>query len=595
MLVTRHFLLDQLLVLYISRLALPFRQSLRMTDEEQDEQFYRDTESIAFPKLNDHQLSLLEPLGQRRLVKRGDLVYKAGQRDLGLTILLRGEIEAFEQRDDTEQILATAHERDFIGDVAMLQGTSALASARVTSPDAEILYIPAVEMRRALAEIPSVSKPIVDALIMRRRRIRRDREFAGMRVLASRDARDGHQLDDFLDKNRIPHRLVEVESEQGQALTDRFHLTNRDLPVLITPGGRRLRRPSLREVAREAGLLRSLAEENESEIFSDLTIVGAGPAGLAAAVYAASEGLNTVVLESYAPGGQAGSSSLIENFFGFPTGVGGGELTWLAQLQAYRFGAKFSTPSQALSLNYNADGEYRACFETEGCSAILRAKTVLIATGADYRRLDAEGREQFENMGVYYAATALEGQLCRNETVVVAGSGNSAGQASMFLSDGAAKVLLVVRGKNLKMSDYLSRRVQARENIEILYQTEIRKMVGGKKLEQIELENTQTGERRLVRTPAVFSMIGARPCTEWLPAEIEHDEKGFIKTGMSIASAPALQANKHQPGPLETSLPGIFAAGDVRSGSVKRCAAAVGEGGMAIAGVQMRLASSNHS
>src|SRR5437667_3748029 len=564
-----------------------------MTDEQQDEQFYRDTEGVAFPKLNDHQLSLLEPLGERRLVERGDLVYKAGQRDLGLTILLRGEIEAFEQRDDSEQILATAHERDFIGDVAMLQGTSALASARVTSPDAEILYIPAVEMRRALAEIPGVSKTIVDALIMRRRRIRRDREFAGMRVLASRDARDGHQLDDFLDKNRIPHRLVEFESEQGQALTNRFHLMSRDLPVLITPGGRRLRRPSLREVATEAGLLRSLAQGNESEIFSDLTIVGAGPAGLAAAVYAASEGLDTVVLEGYAPGGQAGSSSLIENFFGLPTGVGGGELTWLAQLQAYRFGAKFSTPAAALSLQYNPDGEYRACLETEGCGAVLRAKAVLITTGADYRRIEAEGREQFEGVGVYYAATALEGQLCRNETVVVAGSGNSAGQAAMFLSDGAAKVLLVVRGNSMKMSDYLSRRVQASGNIEILYQTEIRKMSGGKKLEQIELENTKTGKRRVVQTPAVFSMIGAKPCTDWLPPEIERDAKGFIKTGMSVAGAPAWQASKHQPSPLETSFPGIFAAGDVRSGSVKRCAAAVGEGGMAVAGIQMRLASSS--
>jgi thioredoxin reductase (NADPH) len=566
-----------------------------MTDEEQDEQFYRDTESVAFPKLNDHQLSLLEPLGERRVVSRGELVYKAGQRDVGLTILLRGEIEAFETRDGTEYPLATAHERDFIGDVAMLQGTSTLASARVTSADAEIVYVPAVELRRALAEVPAVSKTIVDALIMRRRRVSRYREFAGMRVLASRDARDGHRLDDFLDKNRIPHRLIDFESEQGQAVSKRFHLTARDLPVLITPAGARLRQPSMREVAKEAGLLRSLASENETEILSDLTIVGAGPAGLAAAVYAASEGLNTVVLESYAPGGQAGSSSLIENFFGFPTGVNGGELTWLAQLQAYRFGARFSTPSQALSLNYNADGEYRVCLETEGCSAILRAKTVLIATGADYRRLDAQGREQFEGMGVYYAATAFEGQLCRGATVVVAGSGNSAGQASMFLSEGAAKVLLVVRGKNLKMSDYLSRRVRARENIEILYRTEIRKMSGGKKLEEIELENTETGERRMVQTPAVFSMIGARPCTEWLPPEIERDDKGFIKTGSTVVDAAAWRASKHQPGPLETSLPGIFAAGDVRSGSVKRCAAAVGEGGMAIAGVQMRLASSNHS
>jgi thioredoxin reductase (NADPH) len=566
---------------------------VHVTEEEQDEQFYRDTESIAFPKLNDHQLSLLEPLGERRVLKRGDVLFKAGQRDLGLAIVLRGEIDAFETRDGTEYNLATARERDFMGDVSMLQGTSILGSARVTSEEAEILYIPAGKLRRALAEIPAVSKTIVDALIMRRRRLRRDRVFAGMRVLANRDARDGHQLDDFLDKNRIPHRLVEFESEQGQALSERFHLSTRDLPVLITPAGTRLRRPSLREVAREAGLLRSLTEEDETEVLCDLAIVGAGPAGLAAAVYAASEGLKTVVVESYAPGGQAGSSSLIENFFGFPTGIGGGELTWLAQLQAYRFGAKFSTPAEALSMQYNPDGEYRACLETEGCGAVLRAKTVLITTGADYRRLEAEGREHFEGVGVYYAATALEGQLCRNETVVVAGSGNSAGQAAMFLSEGAAKVLLLVRGNSMKMSDYLSRRVQAHDNIEILYHTEIRKMSGGKKLEQIELEDTKTGERRVVRTPAVFSMIGARPCTDWLPPEIERDAKGFIKTGMSVAGAPAWQANKHQPGPLETSLPGIFAAGDVRSGSVKRCAAAVGEGGMAVAGIQMRLAGSS--
>ncbi len=564
-----------------------------MTDNEQDERFYRDTESIAFPKLNDHQLSLLEPLGQRRVVKRGDLIFKAGQRDLGLAIVLRGELEAFETRDGTEYNLATARERDFMGDISMLQGTSILGSSRVTSDEAEILHIPAAELRRALAEIPAVSKTIVDALIMRRRRISRDRVFAGLRVLAARGARDGHQLDDFLDKNHIPHRLIEFESEQGKALTERLHLTSRDLPTLITPSGSTLRRPSLREVAHVAGLLRPLAREDETEILSDLTIVGAGPAGLAAAVYAASEGLNTVVLESYAPGGQAGSSSLIENFFGFPTGVSGGDLTWLAQLQAYRFGAKFSTPSQVLSLHHNPDEEYRACIDIEGCPAILRAKTVLIATGADYGRLEAENREKFEGVGVYYAATALEGQICRNETVIVVGSGNSAGQAAMFLSDGAAKVLLVVRGDDIskKMSDYLSRRVQSQKNIEILYRTEIRRMSGNQKLEQVELENTKTGERQTIKTPAVFSMIGARPCTEWLPPEIERDEKGFIKTGAEIAESPAWRESKRRPAPLETSLPGIFAAGDVRSGSVKRCAAAVGEGGMAVAGIQMSLAS----
>src|SRR5438045_9307931 len=374
----------------------------------------------------------------------------------------------------------------------MIKATSILGSARVTSEEAEILYIPAAKLRRALAEIPAVSKTIVDALIMRRRRLRRDRVFAGMRVLSSRDARDGHQLDDFLDKNRIPHRLVEFESEQGKALSERFHLTNRDLPVLITPAGARLRQPSLREVAREAGLLRSLAEGNESEVFCDLSIVGAGPAGLAAAVYAASEGLKTVVLESYAPGGQAGSSSLIENFFGFPTGISGGDLTWLAQLQAYRFGAKFSTPAQALSLNYDGGNEYRACLQVEGCGAGLGAESVLSATGADYRRLNAEGREQFENMGVYYAATALEGQICRRQTVLVAGSGNSAARDAMCMSDGAGKVLLVIRGDDLsKMSSYLSRRVEAQENIEILFHTQIRKMSGGRMLEEAELEDTK--------------------------------------------------------------------------------------------------------
>src|SRR5581483_2466690 len=414
----------------------------------------------------------------------------------------------------------------------------------------------------------------------------RDPEFAGLRVLSAQDDRGGHQLDNFLDKNHIPHRLIAVESEQGQTLCQRLHLTSRDLPALITPAGAPLRRPSLREVAQVVGLLRPLAFENETEIMADLAIIGAGPAGLAAAVYAASEGLKTVVLESYAPGGQAGSSSLIENFFGFPTGISGSELTYGAQLQAYRFGAKFSTPAQALSLAFT-DGEYRASLQAEGCNATLLAKCVIIATGADYHRLEAEGRENFEGAGVYYAATAREGQLCRGSTVIVAGGGNSAGQAAMFLSESTEKVFLVIRGEGLakSMSSYLSRRVEAKENIEILTHTEIRKMMGGKVLEAVELENTKTHERRTVQTAAVFSMIGAKPCTDWLPPEIERDAKGFIKTGHAVADAPAWKGKDRPPGALETSWPGIFAAGDVRSGSVKRCAAAVGEGGTAVEGV----------
>jgi len=433
-----------------------------MTEQDNDEQFYRDTESIAFPKLDDRQLAMLEPLGSRRILQRGEVLYKAGQRDIAFATILRGEVEVFELRDGQEQILATAGPRDFVGDVAMLMGTAALATARGKADESEILEVPADRLRRALVELPGVGEPIVRAFIMRRRRLKRDREFAGLRILAEDGSREGHQLDDFLDKNHVPHRLIDFQSEHGRALCERLHLVRRDLPALITANGMPLRRPSLREVAQVVGLLRPLAREEESEVTCDLAIVGAGPAGLGAAVYAASEGLRTVVLESYAPGGQAGSSSLIENFFGFPTGISGGELTYGAQLQAYRFGAKFSTPAQALALALT-DGEYRASLQIEGCNAILLAKCVIIATGAEYYRLEAEGRENFEGCGVYYAATALEGRLCRGSTVIVVGGGNSAGQAAMYLSEGAEKVFLVIRGDGLakSMSSYLSHRVEA--------------------------------------------------------------------------------------------------------------------------------------
>src|SRR5258706_6239898 len=561
-----------------------------MTKLDKDEQFYRDTESIAFPKLDDRQLAMLEPLGAGRIVRRGELVYKAGHGDLGLMAVLRGELEVFESRDGQEQILATSGPCGFVGDVAMLMGTAALASARGKADESEILEVPADRLRQALAELPGVSEPIVPAVIMRRRRLERDKEFSGLRIVAQDGSREGRQLDDFLDKNHIPHRLIAFETEDGRTLCERLHLASRDLPALITANGLPLRRPSLREVARVAGLLRAPASEEESEITCDLAIVGAGPAGLGAAVYATSEGLKTIVLESYAPGGQAGTSSLIENFFGFPTGISGGELTYSAQLQAYRFGAKFSMPSQALRLAF-IEGEHRAILQAEGCNAILRAKCVIIATGADYHRLDAEAREEFEGSGVYYAATAREGQICRGSTVVVAGGGNAAAHAATALFPCASAALLVIRGEGLakSMSSYLARRVETKENIEILPHTEIRKMMGGKVLEVVELENTETHERRTVQTPAVFSMIGAKPCTDWLPPEIERDEKGFIKTGHAVADAPAWKDIARAPGPLETSRPGIFAAGDVRSGSVKRCAAAVGEGGMAVEGVHETL------
>ncbi|HEX2748580.1 MAG TPA: FAD-dependent oxidoreductase [Verrucomicrobiales bacterium] len=555
-----------------------------------DERFYRDTESIAFPKLDDHQLSLLEPLGVRRTVRSGEVIFGAGEREFPMVVVIAGELEAYETRDGVEQNLANPGPRDFVGEVSMLTGTSSSASVRGRAEESEVLLIPAAKFRKALADLPGVGEPVVQAFIMRRKRLMRDPDFPGLRTVAHEKCRVGHRIDDFLDKNHIPHHLISSTSEAGRALCHLHGVAVEDLPVLIASDGTIFKQPTMREIARVAGLLRPLTEEGETEVWCDLAVVGAGPAGLAAAVNAASEGLKTVVLESFAPGGQAGSSSLIENFFGFPTGISGGDLTGRAQLQAHRFGAKFSTPSQALSLSF-PEGEHGAAICIEGCGAVLRAKAVIISTGAQYNLIEAEGRERFEGLGVFYAATVMESKFCHEKTVIVAGAGNSAGQAAMFLSEYARRVIMVVRGADLSksMSSYLSSRVEAKENIEILFHSEIRKMTGSVRLEEVEIEDKQTGLRRTVETAAVFSMIGAKPCTTWLPPEILMDGRGFIKTGPAVADAPAWKNADRSPYAFETSVPGIFAAGDVRSGSVKRCSAAVGEGSMAIENVHQML------
>lgn len=561
-----------------------------MNAEDQDEQFYRDTESTAFPKLSDHQLALLEPLGQRRMVRGGEKLFCAGERNFPLVIVISGELEVYESRDGLEQILGEPGPRDFVGEVSMLNGTSAIASLRGKADESEILEVPAAKLRKALAELPGVGEPIVQAFIMRRQRLGRDRDFTGLRILANPGCQGARRIDDFLDKNHIPHRLIDSTTNECQDLCQRLGIAHEDLPALIGGDGSIARNPAIFEVARIAGLLRPLSEEEEDELYCDLAIVGAGPAGLAAAVNAASEGLSTVVLESFAPGGQAGSSSLIENFFGFPTGISGGDLTYRAQLQAFRFGARFTTPSRVLSLAFH-EGEHGAEIRIERCPTVLRSKCVIIASGAQYNKIAAEGLERYEGLGVFYAATSMEAKFCRGATVFVAGAGNSAGQAAMYLSEFATTVYLVMRGDDLtkSMSSYLSTRVEAKPNIEILRRTEIRKMSGESRLESVEIENTHTGERRTLEAAAVFSMIGARPCTNWLPPEILKDEKDFIITGTAVADAPAWKTAGRLPYPFETSRPGIFAAGDVRSGSVKRCGAAVGEGSMAIENVHQVL------
>jgi thioredoxin reductase (NADPH) len=319
----------------------------------------------------------------------------------------------------------------------------------------------------------------------------------------------------------------------------------------------------------------------------DLVIVGAGPAGLAAAVYGSSEGLTTLLLDSYAPGGQAGSSSRIENYLGFPMDISGSELTSRATLQAQKFGATISTPSHVTALEN--DGSHMIVRLDDGDAAT--AQCVLIATGADYLRLDVPERERFEGLGLYYAATPIELVSCSGADVVVVGAGNSAGQAVMFLAGHTKRVLLLVRGDDLRkrMSSYLAKRIEAAHNVEVLYNTEIRHMSGSERLETIDIENTRTGERSTVSTPAVFVFIGAVPRTDWLPAQIATDERGFIRTGRSLAGTEGW-ALKREPFLLETSQPGVFAAGDVRRGSAKRVASAVGEGSIAVKLVHEYLA-----
>jgi thioredoxin reductase (NADPH) len=335
-----------------------------------------------------------------------------------------------------------------------------------------------------------------------------------------------------------------------------------------------LRNPSNRQLADAAGIRQPV----EQTVY-DLAVVGAGPAGLAAAVYGASEGLRTVVLEQTAPGGQAGSSMRIENYLGFPTGLTGSELAGRAVLQANKFGALLSVPTPVTRLEF--DQAYPV-LQLDGGETVT-AKCLLIASGAEYRRLTVEGGLRYEGTGVYYAATPNEAQLCRGAQVVLVGGGNSAGQAAVFLAGHVRKVLMVLRGDDLykSMSSYLARRIEQTANIELLCNTTVRRMHGDGHLTAVEIVNHKNGQERTEETPAVFSFIGAVPRTDWLPPEVERDAKGFVRTGPTLAHSPHWTARR-PPYLLETSRPGVFAAGDVRADSVKRVASAVGEGAMAV-------------
>lgn len=544
-----------------------------------------DYECFGLQKLDPEEVAALRRFGRNRAFADGEHLFCTGDRDLSVFVILSGETQVYFMRAGKERELVVLGEGHFIGDISMLTRMAAVVSVRARG-ELEVLEIPAKEFRIALSDLPAIAEKIINAFVARRQWLESLEDFSGVLQIVGRlKDPEAYQIRDFLNKNHIPHAFIDVESEEGGAIIERFDLSKDgpgDLPaVIIGADNRLLRRPSLREVGAVTGLRRCL--EAEGHTF-DLVIVGAGPAGLSAAVGASSEGLDTAIVERYASGGQAGASSKIENYPGFPSGISGGELTNRIFLQANRFGAGFTAASPVIALrNEHAVGQDVWVLELEGGER-LRARCVLIATGAEYRRLEAESRERFEGAGVYYAAATVDPQLYEHSTIVVVGGGNSAGQAIMYLAQRAEKVLVVIRGEDLNksMSSYLVRRIEQMPNVEVLRHSRVCRCEGVTSLAAVEIEDIKANSKRLIKTPALFSFIGALPRTRWLPAGLDRDDKGFINTGRMVSESPHWPLRDRKPLLMETSLPGVFAAGDVRAGSTKRCAAAVGEGGQAI-------------
>ncbi|HEX3449349.1 MAG TPA: FAD-dependent oxidoreductase [Isosphaeraceae bacterium] len=535
-----------------------------------------DLESVALPTLDAAQLAALErcPLTKLQRYKDGEKLYEAGDRDFRLFIVKSGALEIVDESGEQPKAVTELKPGQFTGDVTQLTGGPALVSA-VARGDCEVYEVSPDALQQLLNNHPDLGDLILRAFIARRQLLKELGTFKGLIVIGSRHSPGTFRVREFLAKNGVLSTWLDLEEDpQVQQVLQRFRVSEAESPVVAWGSKLLLRNPSNRQLAEVLGLRRPV----ERKVY-DLLVVGAGPAGLAAAVYGASEGLSTVVLERSGPGGQAGRSMRIENYLGFPTGITGAELAERAWVQARKFGACLAVGTQVMRLTFD-DG--RPLIEIDGGETVS-ARCLLIATGAEYRRLDVDGCEQFEGCGVYYAATAIEALMCQGSEVVVVGGGNSAGQAAVFLAGQVRKVYLVIRGHDLyrDMSYYLARRIEATPNIEIVLNSTFRRMCGDGYLESVELVNTKTREVRTLKTPAVFSFIGALPRTDWLPPEIERDAKGFVRSGRALAQCPHWTAER-QPYFLETSHPGVFAAGDVRSGSVKRVASAVGEGSMAV-------------
>src|SRR5216684_1385413 len=536
----------------------------------------RDLNTIAFPILSEEQMAKLGRYAGAppKKLRAGEALFHAGDRDSKFFVVKSGKIEIVDVTGDAPKTLRVQGPGEFTGDVGHLTGNPKVVSG-IARSDCEVYEMSETALRQVLNQDPRLSDLILQAFIARRQLMRESDEFTGLRVIGSRYSRDTFRIRDFLAKNRVLFTWLDLEGDPavGQLL-QQFGVSEADTPIVACAHCLLLRNPSNRDLAEAIGIRRPV----EHTVY-DLAIVGSGPAGLAAAVYGASEGLSTIVLEHTAPGGQAGSSMRIENYLGFPTGITGGELADRAVLQADKFGARISIPTPVTNLTFD---KVYSVLGLEGGETVV-AKCLLIASGAEYRRLGVEGCDRFEGCGVYYAATPNEVQVCRGSDVVLVGGGNSAGQAAVYLSQNARKVFFLIRGDDLckSMSSYLAHRIMNTPNIEILRCSEVTRMSSDGHLSAVEIVNKLTGEKRTLQTAALFSFIGATPRTDWLPAEVEKDEKNFVRTGIDLIDSPHWTL-KRQPFLLETSRPGVFAAGDVRSGSVKRVASAVGEGSMSV-------------
>lgn len=542
--------------------------------------------SEMFPVLTSAQQARVLAHGERRTAEQGEIVVELNEHITKVFVVVSGQLHILQVSNNLERVVAICNPGMFTGELNVLSGRRGLVRIRAAE-ESELIEIER-EALQALVETDSeLSDIFLRAFILRRLELIA-REVGDIVLIGSSHSLDTLRIKEFLTRNYQPYSYIDLERDADvQEMLDRFSLSIDDLPVLICRGSAVLRNPTNEEITDCLGFNEGIDQAH----VRDLIIVGAGPAGLAAAVYAASEGLDVLVLESSGPGGQAGASSKIENYLGFPTGISGHELAGRAYAQAQKFGTEMLIAKDAKGLACNR----RPYAVLIGDGQSVPARTVVIATGAQYRRLQLEDLSRFEGTGVYYGATHLEAQLCGGEDVIVVGGGNSAGQAAIFLARTTRRVYMMVRSDGLAatMSRYLIRRIEETPNIELHTNTEVVALEGNDHLEHVTWRNNQTGQSESRNIAHVFSMTGAVPNSAWLGGCVECDETGFIKTGLDLTAEDLSKARwplSRAPYLLETSLPGVFAVGDIRGGNVKRVASAVGEGSIAVSFVHQVLA-----